>query len=87
VTDHTDPHFLEDPVSTAILVIAGAQLIEVFRRASAAFMPPAAADDLLRYLAEYVGRTAEMSPDLRTVTGSAGMTFAAWAAGRAASFR
>jgi uncharacterized protein YbjT (DUF2867 family) len=60
---------------------------EVFRRAAAAFMPPAAADDMLRYLAEYVGRTAEMSPDLQVLTGRPGMTFAEWATGRAASFR
>jgi hypothetical protein len=50
-------------------------------------MPPAAADDMLRYLAEYVGRTAEMSPDLQKLTGRPGMTFAEWATGRAASFR
>jgi uncharacterized protein YbjT (DUF2867 family) len=59
----------------------------VFRQAATAFMPAAAIDDLLRYLAGYVGRAAEMSPDLAAVTGSRGMTFAEWAAGRAAAFR
>ena len=34
---------------------------EVFRQAATAYMPAAAVDDLLRYFAEYVGRTAEMS--------------------------
>ena len=59
----------------------------MFRQAATAFMAPAAVDDLLRYLAEYVGRTAEMSPDFEAVTGFRGTTFAEWAAGRAAAFR
>ena len=59
----------------------------VFRQAATAFMPAAAADDLLRYLAGYVGRTAEMSPDFAAVTGRPAMRFAQWAAGRAAAFR
>jgi uncharacterized protein YbjT (DUF2867 family) len=60
---------------------------ELFRRAAAAYMPTAAIDDLLRYLAGYVGRTAEMSPDLPTLTSRPATTFADWAIGRAASFR
>jgi uncharacterized protein YbjT (DUF2867 family) len=60
---------------------------EVFRRAATAHMPAPAIDDLLRYLAGYVGRTAEMSPDLPALTGRPATTFAAWAAGHAASFR
>ena len=58
-----------------------------FRQAAAAHLPAAAVDDLLRYLAEYVGRTAEMSADLEKLIGRPPVTFAAWAAGRAASFR
>jgi uncharacterized protein YbjT (DUF2867 family) len=60
---------------------------EAFRQAAAAYLPAAAVDDMLRYFAEYVGRTAEMSPDLAAVTGRPAMTFADWAAGHAASFR
>ena len=60
---------------------------EVFRQAATAYLPAAAVDDMLRYFAEYVGRTAEMSPDLEAVTGLPATTFAEWAAGRAASFR
>ena len=60
---------------------------EVFRTAATAYMPAAAVDDLLRYLAGHVGRTAEMSPDLPALTGRPATTFAAWAAGHAASFR
>ncbi len=59
----------------------------MFRQAATAFMPAAAADDMLRYLAGYVGRTAEMSPDFTAVTGLPGTTFAEWAAGRADAFR
>jgi len=59
----------------------------VFRQAATAFMPPAAVDDLLRYLAQYVGRPAEMAPDFATLTGRRAMTFAEWAAGRAEAFR
>jgi len=58
----------------------------VFRQAATAYMPAAAVDDLLRYLAGYVGRTAEMSPDFAAVTGRPAMTFAEWAAGHAAAF-
>jgi hypothetical protein len=50
-------------------------------------MPVPAVDDLLRYLAGYVGRTAEMAPDLPALTGRPATTFADWAAGHAASFR
>ena len=39
-----------------------------FRRAAAAYLPAAAIDDQLRYLSAYVGRTAEMSPDLEALT-------------------
>jgi uncharacterized protein YbjT (DUF2867 family) len=60
---------------------------EAFRQAAVAYMPAGAVDDLLRYLAEYVGRTAEMSDDLVKITGLPGMTLAAWAADRADSFR
>jgi uncharacterized protein YbjT (DUF2867 family) len=60
---------------------------EQFRQAAAAYLPPAAADDMLRYLAGYVGRTAQMSPDLEKITGQPATTFADWAAGHAASFR
>jgi uncharacterized protein YbjT (DUF2867 family) len=60
---------------------------EVFRAAATARMPAAAVDDLLRYLAEYVGRTAEMSPDLPALIGRPATTFADWAAGHAATFR
>jgi uncharacterized protein YbjT (DUF2867 family) len=60
---------------------------EVFRRAATAYLPAAAVDDMLRYFAEYEGRTAQMSPDLEVVAGRPAMTFAEWAAGHAASFR
>jgi uncharacterized protein YbjT (DUF2867 family) len=60
---------------------------EVFRTAATAYMPAAAVDDLLRYLAEYVGRTAEMSADLPALTGRPATTFADWAPGHRASFR
>jgi len=60
---------------------------EVFRTAATAYMPAAAVDDLLRYLAGYVGRTAEMSDDLPALTGRPATTFADWAVGHAASFR
>jgi nucleoside-diphosphate-sugar epimerase len=42
---------------------------------------------LLRYLAEYAGRPAEMSPDLPTLTGRPATTFADWAIEHAARFR
>jgi uncharacterized protein YbjT (DUF2867 family) len=60
---------------------------EVFRQAASAHMPAAAVDDLLRYYAQYVGRAAEMSPDLEKVAGRPAMTFAEWATRHAASFR
>jgi uncharacterized protein YbjT (DUF2867 family) len=60
---------------------------EQFRRAAAAYLPPAAADDILRYLAGYVGRAAQMSPDLEKITGQPATAFADWAAEHAASFR
>jgi len=58
-----------------------------FRQAATARMPAAAVDDMLRYYAEYVGRTAEMSPDLNTITGRPGTTFAKWADDHADGFR
>ena len=42
---------------------------------------------MLRYYAEYVGRTAEMSPDLDKITGRPGTTFAEWAGEHADGFR
>lgn len=60
---------------------------EVFRQAAAGRMPAAVVDDLLRYYADYVGRTAEMSPDLEKITGRPGAMFADWADENAASFR
>jgi len=60
---------------------------EVFRHAATAYMPAPAIDDLLRYLALYVGRTAEISADLPALAGRPATTFADWAAGHRASFR
>ena len=60
---------------------------EQFRGAAAAYLRAAAADDMLRYLAGYAGRTAQMSPDLEKITGRPATTFADWAAEHAASFR
>lgn len=60
---------------------------EAFRQAATAHMRAAAVDDLLRYYAESVGRTAEMSPDLENITGRPGTTFADWAIEHAAAFR
>ncbi len=60
---------------------------DVFRQAAAAYMPAATVDDLLRYLAQYAGRTADMSPDFEKVTGRRAMTFAEWAADHAGEFR
>ena len=60
---------------------------EEFRQAATAYLPAAAVDDMLRYFAEYVGRTAQMSPDLEAVTGLPATTFAEWATGHTASFR
>jgi uncharacterized protein YbjT (DUF2867 family) len=60
---------------------------ESFRQAAAAHMPAAAVDDTLRYYAQYVGRNAEMSPDLEKLTGQPSTTFADWAHQHAARFR
>lgn len=60
---------------------------DAFRQAASARLPAAAVDDMLRYYAEYVGRTAEMSPDLEKISGRPGTTFADWADEHAASFR
>ena len=60
---------------------------EVFRQAAGAVLPPGAADDLLRYLAQYVARPAQMSPDQEKITGRPGTPFAGWAHEHAASFR
>jgi uncharacterized protein YbjT (DUF2867 family) len=60
---------------------------DVFRAAAAPHMPAAVVDDLLRYLAGYVGRTAEIAPDLEAITGQPATTFADWAAENAASFQ
>ncbi len=55
--------------------------------ATAACLPAAAAEDMLRYLAGYVGHTAQMSPDLEVITRRPATTFADWAVEHAASFR
>ena len=60
---------------------------EMFRQAAVQHLPAAAVDDLLRYYAEFVGRTAEMAPDLVTLTGRPATTFAEWAVQHAADFR
>jgi len=60
---------------------------EQFRQAAAAYLPAAAADDMLRYLAAYSGRTAQMSPDLEVITRQPATTFSDWAVEHAASFR
>jgi NAD(P)H-binding len=60
---------------------------EVFRQAAVRHLPAAAVDDLLRYYAGFVGRTAEMAPDLVTLTGRPATTFAEWAVQHAADFR
>jgi uncharacterized protein YbjT (DUF2867 family) len=70
----------------ADLLAAGAEVRALTRDPAAADLP-AGADDMLRYLAGYVGRTAEMSPDFTAVTRLPGTTFAEWAAGRADAFR
>ena len=48
---------------------------QVFRQAATAYMPTPAIDDLLRYLALYVGRPAEMSDALPALTGRPATTF------------
>lgn len=60
---------------------------ETFRQAAAGRMPASAVDDVLRYYHAYVGRTAEMSPDLVTLISRPATTFAEWASEHAASFR
>jgi len=60
---------------------------DAFRLATAAYLPAAAAEDMLRYLAEYVGRTAQMSPDLEVITRRPATAFTDWAVEHAASFR
>ena len=58
-----------------------------FRQATAAYLPAAAAEDMLRYLAGHVGRTAQMSPDLEVITGRPATSFTDWAVEHAAGFR
>jgi uncharacterized protein YbjT (DUF2867 family) len=58
-----------------------------FRQATAAYLPAAAAEDMLRYLAQYVGRTAQMSPDLELITRQPATAFTDWAVEHAAGFR
>jgi uncharacterized protein YbjT (DUF2867 family) len=60
---------------------------EVFRQAAVGRIPASAVDDLLRYAQQYVGRTAEMWPDLETLIRRPATTFAEWATEHAASFR
>jgi len=60
---------------------------EVFRQAAVQHLPAAAVDDLLRYYAGFVGRTAEMAPDLVGLIGRPATTFAEWAVQHAADFR
>jgi hypothetical protein len=45
------------------------------------------AEDMPRYLAGYVGRTAQMSPDLEVITGRPAASFTEWAVEHAATFR
>jgi len=60
---------------------------DAFRQATAAYLPAAAAEDMLRYLAAYVGRAAQMSPDLEVITGRPATAFPDWSIEHAASFR
>ena len=60
---------------------------EIFKQFATAHMPATAADDLLRYYADHVGRPAEVSTDLEKIIGRPGMTFAEWAKEHADSFR
>jgi uncharacterized protein YbjT (DUF2867 family) len=60
---------------------------EEFRQAATAYLPAPAVDDMLRYLAQHVGRPAEMAPDLGKLTGRPATTFAQWASEHAAGFR
>jgi uncharacterized protein YbjT (DUF2867 family) len=60
---------------------------DAFRHSTAAYLPAAAAEDMLRYLAEYVGRAAQMSPDLEVITRRPATAFTDWAVEHAASFR
>jgi uncharacterized protein YbjT (DUF2867 family) len=58
-----------------------------FRQATAAYLPAAAVEDMLRYLAGYVGRTAQLSPDLEVITRRPATAVTDWAVEHAASFR
>jgi uncharacterized protein YbjT (DUF2867 family) len=60
---------------------------EAFLQATAGYLPAAAAGDMLRYLAAYSGRTAQMTPDLEAITRQPATTFSDWAVEHAASFR
>jgi uncharacterized protein YbjT (DUF2867 family) len=60
---------------------------DAFRKAAAGHIPAPAVDDLLRYYAHYVGRTAEMSQDVHKITGRPATPFADWAVEHAADFR
>jgi uncharacterized protein YbjT (DUF2867 family) len=50
-------------------------------------MPPAAADTLLRMMADFEDRPAEVSPAVEQITGRPPRTFAHWAADHAGDFR
>jgi len=58
-----------------------------YRQTAAPYLPEAAIEDRLRYLADCVGRTAEMSPDFEKLTGRPATNFADWATEHASSFR
>lgn len=60
---------------------------EAFRQAAIKRMPASAIDDLLRYFAEYGGRTAETAPDLEPLIQRRATTFDEWAVQHAADFR
>jgi uncharacterized protein YbjT (DUF2867 family) len=60
---------------------------DVFRQAAVQHLPAAAVDDLLRYYADFVGRTAEMATDLLGLIGRPATTFPEWAVQHAADFR
>jgi uncharacterized protein YbjT (DUF2867 family) len=60
---------------------------EAFLQATVGYLPAAAAGDMLRYLAAYSGRTAQMTPDLEAITRQPATTFSDWAVEHAASFR
>jgi uncharacterized protein YbjT (DUF2867 family) len=58
-----------------------------FRQAASQYLSAAAVDDLLRYYADYVGRMAEMSPEVEKLIGRPATTFAEWAVQHAADFQ